>query len=66
MVNRDGFTVATKIRHNRKYNELPLVLVTSLASDQDKHRGAEADAIAYITKAGLTPLLSFCPAFPQL
>ncbi len=31
--------------------KLPIILVTSLASDEDKRKGAEAGANAYITKA---------------
>lgn len=50
MPNLDGLGLAAKIRQNKEYNELPIILVTSLASDEDKRRGAEAGANAYITK----------------
>jgi two-component system chemotaxis sensor kinase CheA len=50
MPNMDGLTLASKIRENPEYNELPIILVTSLASDEDKRKGAEAGANAYITK----------------
>ncbi|HEY9692022.1 MAG TPA: hybrid sensor histidine kinase/response regulator [Oculatellaceae cyanobacterium] len=50
MPNMDGLTLASKIRQNKQYNELPIILVTSLASEEDKRRGAEAGANAYITK----------------
>ena len=50
MPNMDGLTLAAKIRQNKQYNELPIILVTSLASEEDKRRGAEAGANAYITK----------------
>ncbi|MBW4574696.1 MAG: hybrid sensor histidine kinase/response regulator [Aphanothece sp. CMT-3BRIN-NPC111] len=50
MPNMDGLTLAARIRQNKEYNELPIILVTSLASDDDKRRGAEAGANAYITK----------------
>jgi len=50
MPNMDGLTFTEKIRQQTKYNELPIILVTSLASDEDKKRGAQAGANAYITK----------------
>lgn len=50
MPNMDGLTLAAKIRQQPEYNELPIILVTSLATDEDKRRGAEAGASAYITK----------------
>ncbi|WP_026786913.1 MULTISPECIES: hybrid sensor histidine kinase/response regulator [Planktothrix] len=51
MPNLDGLSLVTKIRQNRDYSELPIILVTSLASDEDKRKGAEVGANAYITKA---------------
>ncbi len=51
MPNLDGLSLTAKIRENQEYNELPIILVTSLASDEDKRRGAEAGANAYITKS---------------
>ncbi len=51
MPNMDGLTLTVRIRQNKEYNELPIILVTSLASDEDKRRGAEAGANAYITKS---------------
>ncbi|MBD2740229.1 hybrid sensor histidine kinase/response regulator [Coleofasciculus sp. FACHB-1120] len=50
MPNLDGLGFAARIRQNKEYNEIPIILVTSLASDEDKRRGAEAGANAYITK----------------
>jgi two-component system chemotaxis sensor kinase CheA len=50
MPNLDGLGFAARIRQHKEYNELPIILVTSLASDEDKRRGAEAGANAYITK----------------
>lgn len=55
MPNMDGLTLTAKVRQDKKYKELPVVLVTSLASDEDKKKGLEAGANAYITK----------PAFDQ-
>lgn len=50
MPNMNGLTLASRIREDPKYNELPIILVTSLASDEDRQRGSEAGANAYITK----------------
>jgi two-component system chemotaxis sensor kinase CheA len=50
MPNMDGLTLASRIRENPHYDELPIILVTSLASDDDKRRGVEVGANAYITK----------------
>jgi two-component system chemotaxis sensor kinase CheA len=50
MPNMSGLELAEKIRQNKKYQEMPVILVTSLASDEDRQRGMEAGANAYITK----------------
>ncbi len=50
MPNLDGFSLTARIRENEEYSELPSILVTSLATDEDKRKGAEAGANAYIVK----------------
>ncbi|NTU42325.1 MAG: hybrid sensor histidine kinase/response regulator [Nitrospirales bacterium] len=50
MPNMDGLTLTEKIRQDKKYKELPVILVTTLASDEDKRRGMEAGANGYIPK----------------
>ncbi|MBE8965936.1 hybrid sensor histidine kinase/response regulator [Nostocales cyanobacterium LEGE 12452] len=50
MPNLDGLGLTAKIRQYQEYSEVPIILVTSLASDEDKRRGAEAGANAYIIK----------------
>lgn len=50
MPHLDGLSLTATIRQHQKYNELPIILVTTLASDEDKKRGAEAGANAYIMK----------------
>jgi len=50
MPHLDGLGLTAKIRQYPEHSELPIILVTSLASDEDKRRGAEAGANAYITK----------------
>ncbi len=46
----DGLTLTLRIRQDAKYMEMPIILVTSLATDEDRQRGIEAGANAYITK----------------
>jgi two-component system chemotaxis sensor kinase CheA len=50
MPHMDGLTLSERIRREPKYNELPIILVTSLASEEDKRRGVEVGANAYIAK----------------
>ena len=50
MPQMDGLTLAARIRQDRKYREMPIILVTSLADDADRKRGIEAGANAYIPK----------------
>lgn len=50
MPNLDGLGLTERIRQEGVYNELPIILVTSLASDEDKRKGAEVGANAYIIK----------------
>jgi two-component system, chemotaxis family, sensor kinase CheA len=50
MPNLDGLSLTAKIRQDRKYDELPIILVTTLSSEEDRRRGAEAGANAYIAK----------------
>jgi two-component system chemotaxis sensor kinase CheA len=45
-----GLELTARIREDAQYRELPILLVTSLASDEDRRRGAESGANAYITK----------------
>lgn len=46
----DGFELTRRIRGKRELEQLPVILVTSLGSEEDKSRGAEAGADAYIVK----------------
>jgi two-component system chemotaxis sensor kinase CheA len=50
MPNLDGLELTAKIRQFQEYKDLPVILVTTLASQEDKRQGAEAGANAYITK----------------
>ncbi len=53
----DGLSLTEKIRQHKEFSEIPVILVTSLAKDEDKKRGAEAGANAYITKGNFNQKL---------
>jgi two-component system, chemotaxis family, sensor kinase CheA len=46
----DGFALTAEVRADDRLRDLPVVLVTSLASEDDRRRGVEAGADAYIVK----------------
>jgi two-component system chemotaxis sensor kinase CheA len=46
----NGFELTRQIRRDERHRELPVILVTSLSSEEDKRAGVEAGADAYITK----------------
>ena len=50
MPNLSGLELTERIRQEAKYEDLPIILVTTLAQDDDKQRGVDAGANAYITK----------------
>jgi two-component system chemotaxis sensor kinase CheA len=50
MPRMDGFNLTAKIRSDKKYAALPVILVTALESDEHKARGIEVGADAYIIK----------------
>ena len=52
MPRMSGLELTAKIRADRTHAELPVVLVTSLASEADRRGGLDAGADAYITKPG--------------
>jgi two-component system chemotaxis sensor kinase CheA len=47
----DGFSLCRRIRADVRTRGVPVVLVTSLGSREDRARGAEAGADAYIVKS---------------
>ncbi|HBA88568.1 MAG TPA: hybrid sensor histidine kinase/response regulator [Geobacter sp.] len=51
MPRMNGFELTAKIRADREYVDLPVVLVTALASREDRERGIDAGANAYIVKS---------------
>jgi two-component system chemotaxis sensor kinase CheA len=51
MPRMNGFDLTAKIRGDKKLAELPVVLVTALESREDKERGIDVGANAYIVKS---------------
>lgn len=52
MPRMNGFDLTAKIRGEKKFTDLPVVLVTALESREDRERGIDAGANAYIVKSG--------------
>ncbi|HEY9608203.1 Hpt domain-containing protein [Allocoleopsis sp.] len=50
MPNLDGLSLTAKIRQHQEYKNLPIILVTTLDSDEDRKRGTDAGASAYVIK----------------
>ncbi|MBV9123415.1 MAG: response regulator, partial [Planctomycetes bacterium] len=51
MPRMDGFALAEAVRQSKRFQDLPIVLVTSRQSEQDKARGIEVEADAYLVKS---------------
>ncbi|MBI5589345.1 MAG: response regulator [Deltaproteobacteria bacterium] len=51
MPRMNGFDLTAKIRTDKKLSELPVVLVTALESREDRERGIDVGANAYIVKS---------------
>jgi two-component system chemotaxis sensor kinase CheA len=50
MPNMTGFELTEKVRGDQRLKGMPLVLVTTLSSDEDRKRGIDAGADAYVIK----------------
>ena len=59
MPQMSGLEMTANIRKHNKYDRLPIVLITTLASPEDKRRGKEAGANAYLTKGDFDQQLLF-------
>ncbi len=47
----DGFTLTENVKKDDKLHDLPVIIVTSLESEEEKKRGIEVGADAYIIKS---------------
>ncbi len=59
MPQMNGLEMIANIRQNDKYKQLPIVLITTLASPEDKRRGMDAGANAYLTKGDFDQQILF-------
>lgn len=50
MPNMDGFTLTAKLRQEEKYRSKPIIIITSREKEEDKRRGVQVGADAYIVK----------------
>jgi two-component system chemotaxis sensor kinase CheA len=51
MPRMDGFALTEAVRASKRFRDLPVVLVTARESEQDKARGIEVGANAYLVKS---------------
>ncbi|HKP58814.1 MAG TPA: response regulator, partial [Polyangiales bacterium] len=51
MPNMNGFVLTQTIRSSKRFRDVPVILLTSLDSEQDRSRGMEAGADAYLVKS---------------
>lgn len=51
MPHMDGFAFTQKVKSDQKYQQIPVILLTSLESPAEKKRGVEVGADAYIIKS---------------
>nr|WP_320049785.1 response regulator [uncultured Desulfuromonas sp.] len=51
MPHLNGFELTSRIREEKALEDLPVVLVTALASEEDRERGIDVGANAYIVKS---------------
>jgi two-component system, chemotaxis family, sensor kinase CheA len=51
MPRMDGFELTARIRDDQRLAELPVILVTALESREDRERGIDVGADAYIVKS---------------
>lgn len=50
MPNMDGFTLTARLRQEERYRNKPIVIITSREKEEDKRRGVQVGADAYIVK----------------
>ena len=50
MPHMDGFTLTERLRQEDKYRDTPIIIITSRGKEEDKRRGIQVGADAYIVK----------------
>ncbi len=51
MPTMNGFELTERIKQHQHYSDVPVIIVTSLSKEEDKKRGVEVGANAYIVKS---------------
>jgi two-component system chemotaxis sensor kinase CheA len=51
MPRMDGFELCRTLKNNEGYKDIPVVMVTALQKEEDKRRGIEVGAAAYLVKS---------------
>jgi CheY-like chemotaxis protein len=55
MPKMNGFDVLRKVKEDPKLKEIPVILLTNLAGDQDAEKGLSLGAVLYLIKSQYTP-----------
>lgn len=55
MPNLDGFGVLKKLKSDKRWSNIPIILLTNLGQESDVKRGLELGADDYLIKAHFTP-----------
>lgn len=55
MPKMDGFELVAALRKNEQLGDTPIIILSSRGSAEDKRRGLDVGADAYLTKRGFTP-----------
>ena len=50
MPNMDGFSLTARLRQEERYRHTPIIIITSREKEEDKRRGVQVGADAYIVK----------------
>jgi len=50
MPRMDGFTLTARLREEERYRHRPILIITSREREEDKRRGMQVGADAYIVK----------------
>jgi CheY-like chemotaxis protein len=51
MPRMDGFQMVQRLKQNKQYGDIPIIMVTGLQKEEEKRRGIEVGASAYIVKS---------------
>ncbi len=57
MPNLDGYGLIDTLRHNEKFSETPIIILTSEEAEEDKERGITVGASSYLVKPFKSALL---------